>query len=205
MSTPVDVVVLAKAPIAGLAKTRLIPALGARGAARLQRRFTLRALGTALRSEVGPVHLYCAPDTQHRFFRALARCGQVSLQSQAPSDLGERMRSALMLHHLSRPCILIGTDCPALTPQHLKRAAHVLISGQDAVFVPAEDGGYVLIGLARPVPGLFDGVNWSTPFVMDQTRQRLLLAHATWQEPAILWDVDTPSDLARLTQLNEKI
>lgn len=196
----VDIVVMAKAPIPGLAKTRLIPALGAAGAARLQRQLTLRALSTARRADLGPVQLWCAPNPQHRFFRALAQCHGVPCHSQPDADLGERMLQALTARSLVRPCLLIGTDCPALTPRHLKDAAAALTSGRDAVFIPVEDGGYMLVGLRRVVPGLFDSVTWSTGHVMAQTRQRLNAAHATWCETAVLWDVDTPADLARLTK-----
>jgi rSAM/selenodomain-associated transferase 1 len=194
----VHVAVLAKAPLAGLAKTRLIPALGARGAARLQRRFTLQALHTARLAGLGEVTLWCAPDSGQRFFRALnRRCG-IDCRSQPDADLGQRMLHALTAQALVQPCIVIGTDCPALTPAHLQGAADALRSGHDAVFIPAEDGGYVLVGLRRAVPSLFESIDWSTERVMAQTRDRLRHAGASWQETALLWDVDVPADLARL-------
>jgi rSAM/selenodomain-associated transferase 1 len=197
----VHIAVLAKAPLAGLAKTRLIPALGARGAARLQRRFTLQALHTARLADLGEVTLWCAPDTSHRFFRALQRRCGIDCRNQPDTDLGQRMLLALCARE-AQPCIVIGTDCPALTPAHLQGAADALRSGQDAVFIPAEDGGYVLIGLRRPVPDLFESIDWSTERVMAQTRERLRSAGASWQETALLWDVDVPADLARLSGLS---
>lgn len=197
---PVHIAILAKAPVAGLAKTRLIPALGAQGAARLQRQLTLRALHTARQAQLGEVSLWCAPDAGHRFFRALQQRHGVDCRTQPDTDLGQRMLCALTAQRLTTPCIVIGTDCPALTPRHLKDAARALSSGQDAVFIPAEDGGYVLVGLRREVPGLFAGVAWSTEHVMAQTRERLRHAGAAWQEVATLWDVDVPPDLQRLQQ-----
>ncbi len=197
---PVHIAILAKAPVAGLAKTRLIPALGAQGAARLQRQLTLRALHNARQAQLGEVSLWCAPDTGHRFFRALQQHHGVDCRTQPDTDLGQRMWCALTAQRLATPCIVIGTDCPALTPRHLKDAARALSSGQDAVFIPAEDGGYVLVGLRREVPGLFAGVAWSTDHVMAQTRERLRAAGAAWQEVATLWDVDVPPDLQRLRQ-----
>jgi rSAM/selenodomain-associated transferase 1 len=198
---PVHVAVFAKAPVAGTAKTRLIPALGARGAARLQRTLTRRALRTAVDARLGPVTLWCAPDARHRFFRALQRAAGVDCRAQPDGDLGQRMHAAFRWHCARGPVLLIGTDCPALTVAVLHAAARALRGGDDAVFLPAEDGGYVLIGLRRPRPALFEGVPWGTAGVMEQTRARLRAAGITWSEPAILWDVDVPADLARLHAL----
>lgn len=192
-----NVLVFARAPIAGAAKTRLIPALGARGAARLHRSLVLRALATAREAALGPVTLCCAPDTRHRFFRALARRG-LRCTAQADGDLGARMRQAFEAA-LAMPTLLIGSDCPALTPAHLRRAASTLSDGRDAVFLPAEDGGYVLIGLAAAAPAaLFEAMPWGEDTVMECTRERLRDLGWTWSEPATLWDVDRPADLVRL-------
>ncbi|MBK8741661.1 MAG: DUF2064 domain-containing protein [Betaproteobacteria bacterium] len=73
--------------------------------------------------------------------------------------------------------------------------------GDDAVFLPAEDGGYVLIGLRQPLPVLFDGIAWGTGCVTEATRIRLRAIGATWREPKVLWDVDRPADLPRLDAL----
>lgn len=199
----VHIAVLAKAPVAGLAKTRLIPALGPQGAARLQRQWTRRALQTARQAKLGEVSLWCAPDAQHRFFRALRRVEGVDCRTQPNADLGQRMLQALTAQGLASPCIVIGTDCPALTPAHLHQAADALRSGQDAVFIPALDGGYVLVGLRREVPRLFEGIDWSTEHVMAQTRARLRSAAASWQELPTLWDVDVPADLEKWKGLTE--
>lgn len=194
----VQVAVLAKAPIPGLAKTRLIPALGSHGAARLQRHFTRRAVHTAQTAGLGPVTLWCAPDAQHRFFRALRKSTGVACLVQASGALGNRMHLAFRLHCLQGPLLLIGTDCPPLQPQHLRRAAQALLEGDDAVFYPAEDGGYVLVGLRQPQAELFDGIAWSTPEVMAQTRDRARAQGLQWRELETLWDVDVPADLDRL-------
>ncbi len=198
---PVHVAVFAKAPVAGTVKTRLIPALGARGAARLQRALTRRALRTAVDARLGPVTLWCAPDARHRFFRALQRAAGVDCRAQPDGDLGQRMHAAFRWHCARGPVLLIGTDCPALTVADLHAAARALRGGVDAVFLPAEDGGYVLIGLQQPRPSLFEGVPWGTAGVMEQTRARLRAAGITWREPATLWDVDVPADLPRLNAL----
>ncbi len=200
-SPQVQVAVLAKAPIPGLAKTRLIPALGARGAARLQRRLTRAALQKARDAAVGPVTLWCAPDARHRFFRALQRTSDLRCAVQASGDLGDRMHTAFRLHCTAGPLLLIGTDCPAMRPAHLRQAAQALLDGVDAVFQPAEDGGYVLVGLREPQAALFADMPWSTARVMAETRVRAGSSGLRVRELETLWDVDTPDDLARLRAL----
>lgn len=196
----VHLAVFARAPLPGQAKTRLIPALGAAGAARLHRRLVLQVLATAQAAALGPVTLWCAPDAGQRFFRALARRG-VSCRTQLAGDLGARMRAALQAT-LPAPTLLIGSDCPALEPAHLHAAADCLRRGDDAVFLPAEDGGYVLVGLAGEAPAaLFENMPWGGDQVMAETRARLLAAGLRWSEPARLWDVDRPEDLVRLAAL----
>lgn len=194
----VQLAVFAKAPLPGLAKTRLVPALGPQAAARLQRRLTRQALRTAFDARLGPVTLWCTPDARHRFFRALARTTGVSCLVQSSGDLGARMHTAFRLHCAQGPLLLIGTDCPVLDAAHLRRAAQALLDGDDAVFYPAEDGGYVLVGLREPQPGLFSEMTWSTAEVMAQTRTRARTLGLRLREFETLWDVDRPADLARL-------
>lgn len=195
----VRIAVLARAPVPGAAKTRLIPLLGAREAARLQRQLTLRTLATAAAAQLGPVTLWCAPNAGHRFFKALHQRAAVDCIDQPGGDLGERMHAAFE-HHCGRgPVLLIGTDCPALRPGHLREAARRLREGADAVFQPAEDGGYVLVGLRRPRPMLFSGMAWGTAAVMATTRSRASALRVS--ELETLWDVDRPADLARLQAL----
>ena len=99
------------------------------------------------------------------------------------------------------PALIIGTDCPALCADHLRAAADILRGGADAVVVPADDGGYALIGLRHAEPALFRDMRWSTPEVMSETRQRLRQSGLSWQEPFTLWDVDVPDDLKRLREV----
>jgi rSAM/selenodomain-associated transferase 1 len=191
----VQVAVLGKAPIAGLAKTRLIPALGAQGAARLQRQLTLDALRAAREANLGAVTLWCAPDARHRFFRALHKTTGLVCRAQPGGDLGQRMHAAFELHCARGPLLVTGTDSPPLTPAHLRRAAQALIDGDEAVFYPAQDGGYVLVGLRRPQAALFRDIAWSTDAVMHQTRERAAGSGLRIREFETLWDVDDPSDL----------
>ncbi len=196
---PVAIAVLAKAPVAGLAKTRLIPALGAARAARLQARLIERAVDTACAAAVGPVTVWATPDESHAEFQTLRTHRNVALACQPDGDLGARMLAALKAS--GGPCLVIGTDCPAMMPAHLRMAAGVLRGGGDAVVCPAEDGGYVLIGMRNPLAALFAGMAWSTDGVMAETRRRLHFHKLAWQEPVTLWDVDLPEDLPRLRGL----
>jgi hypothetical protein len=94
--------------------------------------------------------------------------------------------------------LLIGTDCPSLTRDDLREAAEGLRRGIDAVIGPAEDGGYVLIGLRRCAPELFTGISWGTGSVLHQTRLRLRDLGWKWNELSERWDVDRPEDVERL-------
>jgi uncharacterized protein len=192
---PVAIAVLAKAPLPGLAKTRLIPALGADGAAMLAARLIERAIATAQTAALGPVTLWCAPDESHPVFAAMPQKYGVALARQPDGDLGARMHEAAVA--ANRPALVIGSDCPALTAAHLREAADAL-RDHDAVLIPAEDGGYVLIGLRQPCEALFSGMQWSVASVMAETRRRLRSLGLSWRELAPLWDIDTPENLARL-------
>lgn len=194
----VAIAVFARAPVPGHAKTRLIPALGAEGAAQLQEAFILRSLQTALAAGLGPVSLWCTPDVSHSVFQHCLTVFGATAFSQCEGDLGGRMLDTFQRLCPQGPVLLIGTDCPALTPAHLRAAAQSLREGEDAVFFPAEDGGYVLVGVRQAQPSLFQGIAWGGPEVMDATRKRLKQAGLRWCEPAVLWDVDNPCDLERL-------
>ena len=166
----VTIAILAKAPIPGLTKTRLIPSIGAHAAAILQERLTERTVATALAAAVGPVTLWCAPDPSHPSFRDLVTRHAVTLKRQPNGDLGARMLAAMAASGHST--LVIGTDCPAFTAENLRAAAHALRDA-DVVLIPAEDGGYVLIGARVAHPQLFSGIAWGTASVIAETRARI--------------------------------
>lgn len=198
MKTPCVVIVMAKAPAPGYAKTRLIPALGAAGAAQLADRLLHHALAAALQARLGPVDLCCAPDQHHPLLQHdRDRVGLV-LSDQGDGDLGERMSRAFdrWWPHAER-ILMTGTDAPGLDAAVLQRAAQSL-DAVDAVFVPAADGGYALVGLRRPAPGLFRGLAWSTATVMTTTRRHLAAARISHAELDTLPDIDEPADLVHL-------
>jgi rSAM/selenodomain-associated transferase 2/rSAM/selenodomain-associated transferase 1 len=192
------IAVFAKAPEPGTAKTRLIPLLGAAGAADLQARLTERALATAAAAALGPVTLWCMPTTEHPLLVSAAAAAGAGRALQCEGDLGARMfaATAAALADFSR-VIIIGTDCPALTPAQLGEAVAAL-ADHDAVLVPAEDGGYVLIGMRRANARVFAGIEWGGAAVMAATRRNLTALGWRWRELAHSWDVDRPEDFARL-------
>jgi uncharacterized protein len=186
------ILVFARAPVAGQAKTRLIPALGAEGAARLHRRLVQRALATACAAGIGNVELWCAPDCDHPFFTDCALAYGCVLQAQPPGDLGARMRAAL---EAGLPALLLGSDAPGLEPGILRDAGRALASGSDCVLVPALDGGYVMIGLSVASPGLFDHMPWGSAEVLVETRRRCTGQSLRLAELRPCPDIDRPADL----------
>ena len=189
------IAILAKAPIPGLAKTRLIPAIGAHAAAVLQERLTERTIETAIATDLGLVTLWGTPDVRHASFRTLAARFPIALFPQPDGDLGARMLAAIAA--VNGPVLLLGTDCPALTPAVLRAAAEAL-RDTDAVAIPASDGGYALIGLHQPVPELFNDMAWGTAGVMEETRRRAETLGLRVVALETLWDVDLPDDLDRM-------
>jgi rSAM/selenodomain-associated transferase 1 len=198
--TTITFQLFAKAPIPGTVKTRLIPALSPGDAAVLHARLVERtaAAVAAARDQVpdARAELWCAPDCADPALGAIAARHALRLRAQQGPDLGARMRHALA-SAMPSAAILVGSDCPLLDRSLLLGAATAL-TGEPVVFVPAEDGGYALVGCRGVVPDCFDGIAWGGPGVMSETRHRLARCGARWTELESVWDVDTPADLARL-------
>jgi hypothetical protein len=183
------IVIFAKAPVPGRVKTRLIPELGADGAAKTARRMldwtVLQARGTGL-----PVELCGEPDPA-TWYRP--RPG-VEFTAQGEGDLGERLERAARRVLAAGPVLLVGSDCPELGRARLVAAAEAL-SARDAVIHPALDGGYVLLGLRRLDPSLFADIAWSTDAVAAQTIARIEALGWSLHVGEALRDVDVPEDL----------
>ena len=192
------IMVFCKAPIPGQVKTRLIPPLTAYEAARLHCELTEKTLETASQQRLCEVVLWCSPSIDQPFFTLLAEKYSLGLQLQQGADLGERMHHAFA-QTLSnkRSAVIIGCDCPSLTSGDLGEALAELERGKHCVLAPAEDGGYVLIGLNRPQANLFTDMPWGTDKVMELTRSKLRTLNLDVHELKTQWDVDTADDLAR--------
>lgn len=195
--------VFARAPIAGQAKTRLIPALGAEGAAALQQRLLDNTLRMAAAVAGTALQLWCSPDTDHPAFVRAADAYPLTRYPQRGDGLGERMAHALQTALASHPfAIIIGTDCPALDAKDIRECIDRLKSGCDAVIGPAADGGYYLLGLRRFEPSLFHAVDWGSEHVLAQTLERLDHAAMHCGKLALKHDLDRPEDLQRFPELH---
>ena len=183
--------IFARLPVPGKVKTRLIPAVGEEGAARIYARLLAHTVEVArasgldfeLRVTGGEVEAF------HDLFGA-----ETQVVDQGGGDLGEKMA------RVDAPALLIGSDCPGLSVPLLQAAAGAL-ADRRVVLGPANDGGYYLIGFTEPVPFLFEDMEWSTPKVLPETLTRLV-AHG--YGPAILpelADIDTGEDLAQWPEL----
>lgn len=195
--------IMAKAPIPGQVKTRLIPALSAEAAARLHTALLRKTGREMLHANLCPVQLWCSPDTGHPEFVGLELLG-AALKTQCRGDLGARMAYAARESlEKANQIIIIGTDCPALDPLYVENAIIALMNGNDAVVGPAEDGGYCLLGLTRTDGELFRNMPWGGAEVLNETRQRLEKLRWRWAELSPLWDIDRPEDLQRLKNMDK--
>ncbi len=195
MTPDTTVCLFAKPPRAGEAKTRLIPALGAEGAAALARAFLedtwalLEALpwAQAVLSSTAPWPPALLPSP----------AAQVWLQGEG--ELGARLERSLERALLLTPlAFALGADSPGLPAGHLERARAAL-SDADAVLGPSDDGGFYLLGLRRALPpGALAGLPWSAPDTRLHTEARLRALGLRVAHAPPWFDVDTPEDLTRL-------
>jgi uncharacterized protein len=190
--------VFCKAPISGQVKTRLMPLLTGEEAAQLHCELTGLTLQTATQNRLCKVQLWCSPTIHHPYFKMLTQTFTVELHLQQGADLGERMHHAfsVALAHFNS-AIIIGCDCPSLTSADLEQALSQLTQGKPCVLAPAEDGGYVLIGLKQPQPALFDNMPWGTEKVLELTCARLQSLNLDYYELNTQRDIDTLDDLRR--------
>lgn len=203
MSLSVSLHVLARAPVPGRVKTRLIPALGEEGACDLQRLLLERTLH--LPAEGFSERFLWLDDFPDASLQALSERLGWTLVEQPAGDLGERMwRIAALGLADSDAVLLIGNDCPALDGDYLSDACAAL-QRRPAVLGPAEDGGYVLLGLRKVNPLLFESIPWGTDRVFQLTCERL--QQLDWDHHLLpsLWDVDRPEDLSRLAALGIRL
>ncbi|MDH5258512.1 MAG: TIGR04282 family arsenosugar biosynthesis glycosyltransferase, partial [Gammaproteobacteria bacterium] len=193
-------IIFAKAPLPGYCKTRLIPELGQEGAAQLQAELIENCLRRLCLKPICPTELWCSPDTQHPIFQSLSHRYGVTLHQQQGTSLGEKMHQAMACQD-GPMTIIVGTDCPEITCEYVTAAFRYLSEGQDAVIGPAEDGGYVLLGLQRVSQTLFHDINWGTEQVYSQTVEKMKDLELTWREHDLLWDLDDGQDLLRYQRL----
>lgn len=194
------IIIFAKAPLPGFAKTRLIPALGAARAAELARQMLFNTLHEALAAGIGPVELCVTPAIADVAWQGINLPPGIDITPQGEGDLGARLARAAQraLGHAA-PVLLIGTDCVELSGTLLREAAQAL-RAHDAIIHPTADGGYALLGLRRFSPLLFSDMPWSTDAVADITLARIAQLGWPVRVGQTLHDVDEPADLKYLPE-----
>lgn len=192
------ILIFAKAPRPGQVKTRLIPALGVASATRLQIEMTVMTVQKIACAALAPVQVWCAPSTEDPLFVALRNEHGVTLHTQAGEDLGARMANAfsavLTDAHFA---VALGTDWPLLDAVVVADVCAALLDDTDAAMIPAEDGGYVLLGLRQYDERIFNGIEWGGSEVMARTRERLDALRWRRREWPLAWDLDRAQDVRR--------
>ena len=189
------IVIFAKAPLPGFAKTRLIPALGEQGAAELARRMLLHTVTQALAAGLGPVELCVTPSMRETVWRSLSIPAGVAWSEQGNGDLGKRMaRAAQRSIAAGDSVLLVGSDCPAVDAALLRRA-DISLERFDATLVPTADGGYIVLGLKQFHVSVFESIQWSSDGVAAATLERCERLGWKLETHATLHDIDEPADL----------
>lgn len=192
------VLIFARSPCPGKVKTRLIPELGWEGALNLYLNLLTRLISMLDQSDLN-IELHVLGDLEAPELKKLNKDYDIKILPQSGDDLGERMELAAsnaLIHY--RYVALVGTDCPGMNQDILADTFKWLKQGADAVIAPAEDGGYVLLGLQNVDPCLFKGIAWGSEKVANQTRDCLNRLGWNYVEHPLMWDVDRPEDWHRL-------
>lgn len=191
----IRLIIFAKAPLPGFAKTRLIPALGEAGAARLAQHLMLTTIENGLKANVGLTELCVTPEPSNAVWSTFPIPTEVKWSAQSGGDLGERLAKAskCAIENGESP-LLIGTDCPQLSPDILRNAAKSL-QDFDAVIIPATDGGYTLLGFNKFDSSIFENISWSTDSVFVKTVCHMTALNWRIAKLDSLHDIDEPSDL----------
>lgn len=195
------ILVFSKAPVAGQVNTRLVPYITAEQAACLHEELTRDRLQMCTAADACDVQLWCSPDTSHRFFADCQHRYGVSLHQQHGNDLGERMSNALktMMGAYDK-IVIIGSDAPMLDMNIIDAAFNELMH-REIVLVPAEDGGYVLLGAAVQHDDMLKHVPWGTEKVLASTLENFKHLNLDVALLGKCWDVDRPEDLERYRRL----
>jgi len=201
---PIEWIVLTKAPVPGLVKTRLIPELGEQAACELYQQLLKRMEGTLKKlvsDNAGQVALWIAGDAEHEAFKPWS-CFAAFYHQPTSGDLGVRMALAVK-SALSRNCIpiLIGVDVPDLDEAYLLNCLQQL-ENHDLVISPAEDGGYGLLAMKQFYPQLFIDKDWGSDRVFSVTKSDIESFAIKSAYLPMVWDVDEIADAERFRRLS---
>ena len=191
-----QILIFARPPLPGQAKTRLSPLLGEAGTAAFHAACVEHAVQRFHAAGLAPLQLCAADQSDHPLFVRLSHQYQMPVLEQQGADLGERMaRAARQALETAHSVILIGTDSPTLPPRTLRLAIEQLQQGAEVTMAPAEDGGYVLLGLREAHPALFSDMPWGSEQVAQITRARCREAGLRLEALPSCADIDHPHDL----------
>lgn len=197
------IAVFAREPVLGKVKTRLLAALGEAGALALYQQMLARIGACIGASGLARLDLWITSNPSHESF--LSICNEMNIYIQEGDDLGAKMAFSCdhtLVTEAAQSVLIVGTDCPVMDVAYLDSALTSLQAGSDVVIGPAEDGGYVLIGMRKPQPALFTDIPWGSDRVLAETLTKLEALHLNYHLLPTLWDVDIPADLPRLQSLN---
>lgn len=195
---PTRIIIFAKAPQPGFAKTRLNSALGAEGAAELAKQMLFNTLHEVLAADIGPVELCITPGINQAAWQGIQVPAGIEISTQGEGDLGARLeRASERALANAESVLLIGTDCVEMSRVLLREAAQALHE-HDAIIHCTTDGGYALLGLRRFSPFLFRDIPWSTVAVASTTISRIGELRWSLRVGQMLHDVDEPQDLKYL-------
>ncbi|NEN88691.1 MAG: glycosyltransferase [Okeania sp. SIO3H1] len=194
-----QLIIFTRYPEPGKTKTRLIPALGAEGAANLQRQMTETTVKKA-----NKLFDFISLSVEVRFVGGDLQLiknwlgSDLKYQEQGIGDLGERMARGFQsaFNRGMKSVVIIGIDCPSLTPEIILQA-FTKLTKSDVIIGPATDGGYYLIGLRKLTPELFQGINWGTSEVLSKTVAIAQSLKLVIDYLPKLSDIDRPEDLEK--------
>jgi rSAM/selenodomain-associated transferase 1 len=189
-------IVFARDPQPGKVKTRLASDIGDETSCRVYRQLLKKTLCTC-RTVSADFHVFLVENPQTDFFSKLPFQSEFSLRVQKKGHLGEKMEAAFSWAlEKYRKVVLVGSDCPGLTREHLLEAFH-LLGDRQVVLGSAEDGGYYLVGQSSPTPGLFEDIDWSSDRVLEQSLENLEKSQVDYALLTELYDIDEEKDLLR--------
>ena len=193
--------IFTKAPIPGNVKTRLAREIGAEKATELHISMFEHILSVSDSLPNTDIEIWYTPAKSHPYFEKLEEL-HFTTKQQTGEDLGYRMFAAIKEGLLNyENIVLVGSDCPAITTKHLKQAFDILTAGYPYTFIPATDGGFVLIGATEIKEAIFRGVKWGSPDVMKKIEENLILHNKSYRLLTPLQDIDRESDLEHIPKL----
>lgn len=188
--------IYAKTPLDRKVKTRLAKGSNTRLATQAYKR--LMASTAAALACLPNVALAVSPNLRHGYTSRLAKQYGLKTKAQPQGDLGQRMGKTIK--QASSPCVIVGTDCPALTANYIHRAAQALETA-DVYLLPALDGGYALVACKSYYPAIFRQVSWSTPRLLKQTLRQARAAGLVVSIGPTVSDVDQYTDWKKARKL----